>query len=26
VPPPRRGDVDQTALWDGTADPDAPAR
>ncbi len=26
VPPPRRGDADQPALWDGTADPDAPAR
>jgi Holliday junction DNA helicase RuvB len=26
VPPPRRGEPDQPALWDGTADPDAPAR
>jgi Holliday junction DNA helicase RuvB len=26
VPPPRRGEADQPALWDGTADPDAPAR
>jgi Holliday junction DNA helicase RuvB len=26
VPPPRRGDADQPALWDGTADPDTSAR
>ena len=25
VPPPRRGDADQPALWDGTVGPDAPA-
>ncbi len=25
VPPPRRGEPEQPALWDGTADPDAPA-
>ena len=26
VPPPRRGDADQTSLWDGSSDPDAAAR
>ncbi|MGD0020172.1 MAG: Holliday junction branch migration DNA helicase RuvB [Candidatus Limnocylindrales bacterium] len=26
VPPPRRGDADQPALWDGTVEPDDPAR